>query len=785
MIRKVVSALFAVVRRPGVWVVAAAAGLASVQSCLPVGPETQEIELFVQADAARRPDSVTWSAGGRRGTATLVREAEGARARLTPPDGVDTVVLTVWAASMRAGQLTYVRTSQGGFQRLSGGTNAILLQLLAVQDSMVNARPGSSYGRDTNGLAILLAERLLVGDQRFKDFPQGLPQGIAAEKVDSIALLQAARAGNPIGPQSRKWLLKRDSSQAREVYTRWLASNVITQGEMDALFRQAPPPPPPPGDSPPSVVAPLSLSPKSMMRGQTVPIGGAFKADSGLKTASIQVLMGKEDRTKAFAIDNRIDLAGLPKTLNLADKLWLTPSDTAQFGTYRIVVIVSDSTGDTVSSAAEFVVALSSGPSISRIPNTTGDTVTVLDTTTTYTLKWTITDADNDLSTITINGERATLDGSQATYTVKNLQLDVSTPVVVEAIDNQKNRSTDQMWVYRPARVPPKITITTPSDRVDSVADSIASYTVHWTVTDLDLDSVQCNGNHLALSTDGKYSQAIPLDLPGDTTRIVIFASDKLGSRVTDTVKIKRRLPPDLRLDWLEVIEKTQKGDTNIALSDEFQPGKRIGRFEVTQAQYAHWMKIAPPVPSAVGLPARGITFYQAVLFCNAISKAQGLDTFYTYTSIDTTKGYYLADLAVKSDTAAKDAFNNPIFREGYRLPTTLEWDGVYLAGKPGPYAWGTSLDPLVVSRFAVWNRGDVAQVGSLQPTGIGLFDLAGNVAEWIYKNSGMIGLYTQWFYRGGAYSSTGVAELGLANSKVEGTKPQMSMGIRIIRVGE
>ncbi len=84
-----------------------------------------------------------------------------------------------------------------------------------------------------------------------------------------------------------------------------------------------------------------------------------------------------------------------------------------------------------------------------------------------------------------------------------------------------------------------------------------------------------------------------------------------------------------------------------------------------------------------------------------------------------------------------------------YRLPSEAEWEYASRAGLTGPYTWGD--DPNGGCRFA--NHYDqsgatkprpydavecddgfveVAPVGSLEPNGFGLYDMTGNVWEWV-----------------------------------------------------
>jgi formylglycine-generating enzyme required for sulfatase activity len=116
--------------------------------------------------------------------------------------------------------------------------------------------------------------------------------------------------------------------------------------------------------------------------------------------------------------------------------------------------------------------------------------------------------------------------------------------------------------------------------------------------------------------------------------------------------------------------------------------------------------------------PARNMTWYAAVLFCNTLSKRLGLDTCYTYTSV-------LPNGAIDNTLACN--FSKP----GYRLPTEAEWEYACRAGSTTTYFWGNTVDTAYV--WAQSNSGGVAQpVGTRQPSAWGLYDMSGNVSEWV-----------------------------------------------------
>lgn len=128
--------------------------------------------------------------------------------------------------------------------------------------------------------------------------------------------------------------------------------------------------------------------------------------------------------------------------------------------------------------------------------------------------------------------------------------------------------------------------------------------------------------------------------------------------------------------------------------------------------------------------PVVNISWSQAALYCNWLSKKENLKPVYTE----------------KQDKVSGTDIN----ANGYRLPTEAEWAWAARATARGEkkYGWGSGFPPRnkngnfadvsaakVVGRVIVsYNDGHIvsAPVGSFPPNEKGLYDLAGNVAEWV-----------------------------------------------------
>jgi uncharacterized protein (TIGR02171 family) len=123
--------------------------------------------------------------------------------------------------------------------------------------------------------------------------------------------------------------------------------------------------------------------------------------------------------------------------------------------------------------------------------------------------------------------------------------------------------------------------------------------------------------------------------------------------------------------------------------------------------------------------PVYNVSWFDAILFCNAKSKTEHLDTVYSYSGDAlSSRGsvYDLVDVHSHYD------------RDGYRLPTESEWEFAAREGVsslPFPH-----LQDSASAQSYAWYSANASDrthpVAVLSPNAFGLYDMAGNVFEWM-----------------------------------------------------
>lgn len=216
--------------------------------------------------------------------------------------------------------------------------------------------------------------------------------------------------------------------------------------------------------------------------------------------------------------------------------------------------------------------------------------------------------------------------------------------------------------------------------------------------------------------------------------------------------------------------------------------------YEVTQKDYLSVMGKNPSYFKGDNLPVENVTWFDAIEYCNRLSEKEGLE-----------KSYIIDG---KNVTWNREA-------NGYRLLTEAEWEYACRGGTITVFNTGNWNNPkdanyegeypyLIEENYvhhtnenvqAGQNRGKTIAVNSLAPNKFGLYNMHGNVSEWVFDFYGeytsdnknpagnKVGIYR--VNRGGAYNDFGKHLRSAYRSATNPLDHDQNLGFRIARNDE
>lgn len=158
---------------------------------------------------------------------------------------------------------------------------------------------------------------------------------------------------------------------------------------------------------------------------------------------------------------------------------------------------------------------------------------------------------------------------------------------------------------------------------------------------------------------------------------------------------------------------------------------------ECTQALFEAVMGFNPSKTVGSLLPVVNVSLYSCALFCNKLSELFGYKPCYVFEEVA------LVDVSRQTGIFSQDIVSGGIKElatNGFRLPTRDEWLAFAKAGgsitlqgwvgtsneaELGDYAW---YEANTSSSFF-----DIQQVATKKPNKWGMYDMSGNVEEWLY----------------------------------------------------
>ena len=200
----------------------------------------------------------------------------------------------------------------------------------------------------------------------------------------------------------------------------------------------------------------------------------------------------------------------------------------------------------------------------------------------------------------------------------------------------------------------------------------------------------------------------------------------------------------------------------------------KISATTVTQELYQYIMRINPSKSTGNKLPVENVRWIDAIRFCNKLSRVCGFDEVYN---------------VLGNTVTIKQR------KRGFRLPTEAEWE--YSSRGRGYDLFAGTSNYSELHQFAFFNQPNyesAQEVGQLSPNSWGLYDMCGNVWEWVwdaiaYDTQELVNNFTSFPFnqekkvaRGGCFSTKTTEDLHTYSRKISNAKEaHKSIGFRIV----